>query len=119
MAGLEVRLDKMEAAIRKLTFRENSGRANEVNYWVFDYESARELEVRERIEYMKKKNAKGTYGFKLLVFDLYDMIMEYLEERDFVTAYGRYEKRRGFDYIIRAVSSSLKMNEDDSILICP
>ena len=41
MAGLEVRLDKMEAAIRKLTFRENSGRANEVNYWVFDYESAR------------------------------------------------------------------------------
>lgn len=117
MAGLEERLDKMEAAIRKPTFRGNSGRANEVNYWVFDYDPARELEVRERIEYMKKKNAKGTDGFKLLVFDLYDMIMEYLEERDFVTAYGRYEKRRGFDYIIRAVSTSLKMNEDDSILI--
>ena len=28
MAGLEERLDKMELAIRKQTFRENSGRAN-------------------------------------------------------------------------------------------
>ena len=117
MAGLEERLDKMELAIRKQTFRENSGRANEVNFWIFDYDPKKELEVRERIEYMKKKNEKGTEGFKLIVFDLYDMIMEYLEEKDFVNSYGRFEKRRGFDYIIRAVSTSMKMNEDDSILI--
>lgn len=107
----------MEAAIHKPTFRESSGRANEVNYWVFDYDSAKEREVRERIEYMKKKNAKGTDGFELVVFDLYDMIMDYLEEKDFVKSYERYETRRGFDYIVRAVSTSMKMNEDDSILI--
>lgn len=59
MAGLQERLDEMEAAIHKPKFRERSGRANEVNYWVFDYDPAKELEVRERIEYMKKKNAKG------------------------------------------------------------
>jgi hypothetical protein len=93
---------------------QNSGRANEINYWVFDYDPAKELEVRERIEYMKKKNAKGTDGFELVVFDLYDMIMDYLEERDFVKSYERYETRRGFEYIIRAVSTSMKMNEDDS-----
>ena len=117
MVGLEERLDKMELAIRKQTFRENSGRANEVNFWVFDYDPKKELEVRERIEYMKKKNEKGTEGVKLIVFDLYDMIMEYLEEKDFINSYERFEKRRGFDYIIRAVSTSMKMNEDDSILI--
>ena len=117
MAGLEERLDKMELAIRKQTFRENCGRANEVNFWVFDYDPKKELEVRERIEYLKKKNEKGTEGFKLIVFDLYDMIMEYLEEKDFINSYERFEKRRGFDYIIRAVSTSMKMNEDDSILI--
>ena len=74
MAGLEERLDKMELAIRKQTFRENSGRANEVNFWVFDYDPKKELEVRERIEYMKKKNEKGTEGFKLIVFDLYEIL---------------------------------------------
>jgi len=45
MAGLEERLDKMELAIRKQTFRENSGRANEVNFWVFDYDPKKEVEV--------------------------------------------------------------------------
>ena len=117
MAGIQERLDMMEAAIRKPSFMQSSGRANEVNYWVFDYDPAKELEVRERIEYMKNKNAKGTDGFELVVFDLYDMIMDYLEEKDFVKSYERYETRRGFDYIIRAVSTSMKMNEDDSILI--
>ena len=117
MAGIEERLDKMEETIRKPAFRQNVGRANEVNYWVFDYPPERELEVRERIKYMQKKNAKGGDEFELVVFDLYDMIMDYLEEKDFVNSYIRYEKRRGFDYIVRAASTSMKMNEDDSILI--
>ena len=77
MVGLQERLDRMETAIHASSFRESSGRANEVNFWVFDYEPEKELEVRERIEYMKKKNAKGMDGFELVVFDLYDMIMDY------------------------------------------
>lgn len=50
---LTERLDAMEAAIRKPSFRQSSGKANEVNYWIFDYPPEKELEVRERIEYMK------------------------------------------------------------------
>lgn len=52
---LSDRLDEMEAAIRKTSFRKRTGRANEVNYWVFDYPPEKELEVRARIEYMKGK----------------------------------------------------------------
>ena len=57
---LTARLDAMEAAIKKPSFRQSSGKANEVNYWIFDYPPEKELEVRERIEYMKNKNLKGT-----------------------------------------------------------
>lgn len=84
MAVLQKRLDQMEAAIHKPSFRQSSGRANEVNYWVFDYDPSKELEVRERIEYLKKKNAKGVDGFELVVFDLYDIIIDYLEKEDFL-----------------------------------
>ena len=56
MTDLIERLDEMETAIRKPSFRQSSGRANEVNYWVFDYPPERELEVRERIEYLKNRN---------------------------------------------------------------
>ena len=117
MAGITERLDAMEAEIRKPRFRESTGMANEVNYWVFDYPPEKELEVRERIEYMKKKNQKGVDGFELVVFDLYDMVMDYLESKNFVNSYMRYEKRRGFNYIVRAVTTSMKVNEDDSIIV--
>lgn len=78
---LSDRLDEMEAAIRKTSFRKGTGRANEVNYWVFDYPPEKELEVRARIEYMKGKNARGDDDFDLVVFDLYDVIIDFLEKK--------------------------------------
>ena len=49
MTEIGEKLDKMEEAIKKPSFRQSSGKANEVNYWVFDYPPECELEVRERI----------------------------------------------------------------------
>ena len=117
MAGIQERLDLMEAAIRKPSFRQSSGRANEINYWVFYYDPSKELEVRERIEYMKKKNAKGVDGFELVVFDLYDIILDYLEKEEFLEQCYRFEKKRGLDRITRAVSNSMKINDDDSLIV--
>ena len=64
---LSQRLDEMELAIHKPSFRKGTGRANEVNYWVFDYPPEKELEVRERIEYLKNKNDRGDDDFELVV----------------------------------------------------
>lgn len=59
MAGIEERLDKMEAKIREPKFRDITGKANEVNYWVFDYAPEHELVVRDRIEYLRKRFSVG------------------------------------------------------------
>ncbi len=84
MADLNERLDKMEDAIRKPSFRQSSGRANEVNYWIFDYPPDKELEVRERIKYMQNRNARGGEEFELKVFDLYDFIIDFLDKNNFL-----------------------------------
>ena len=117
MASLNIRLDQMEAAIRKPSFRQSSGRANEVNYWIFDYPPEKELEVRERIKYMQKKNAKGVDGFELVVFDLYDIIIDYLEKEEFLDQCYRFEKKRGLDRITKAVNNTMKINDDDSLIV--
>ena len=117
MASLVERLNAMEAEIRKPRFRQSSGRANEVNYWVFDYPPEKELEVRERIEYMKNKNKKGIDEYELVVFDLYDIIMDYLEKEDFLEQCYRFEKKRGLDRITRAVNNAMKVNDDDSLIV--
>ena len=117
MADLHDRLDQMEEAIHKPSFRQSSGKANEVNYWVFDYPPERELEVRDRIAYMKNKNQKGSEGFSLVVFDLYDIIIDYLEENDFLEQCYRFEKKRGIERITRAVNNAMKINDDDSVIV--
>lgn len=117
MADLNKRLDEMEAAIKKPSFRTSSGRANEVNYWIFDYPPERELEVRERIEYMKNKNSKGTDDFELVVFDLYDIIIDYLEEKNFMDKCFQFEQKKGLHRITKAVNNSMKINDDDSFIV--
>ena len=79
MANIDERLDQMEMMIKKPSFRQAKGKANEVNYWVFDYAPEHELAVRDRVAYLKNKNLKGTDGFELVVYDLYDLIIEHLQ----------------------------------------
>ena len=117
MADLTERLDQMEEVIKKPTFRQSLGRANEVNYWVFDYPPERELEVRERIKYMQNRNKKGGEDFELVVFDLYDIIIDFLKENDFLEDCFRFEKKKGLDRITKAVSNSMKINDDDSLMV--
>ena len=117
MADLTARLDEMETAIRKPSFRQSIGRANEVNYWVFDYPPERELEVRERIAYLKNKNQGGTDGFELVIFDLYDIIIDFLEQRGFMDKCYGFERKAGISRIVKAVNNSLKVNDDDSLIV--
>ena len=117
MADLTARLNEMETAIRKPSFRQSSGRANEVNYWVFDYPPERELEVRERIAYLKDKDQVGTDGFELVVFDLYDIIIDFLEQRGFMDKCYGFERKAGISRIVKAVNNSLKVNDDDSLIV--
>ena len=117
MADLSERLDKMEEAIKKPSFRQSSGRANEVNYWVFDYPPEHELEVRERIKYMQNRNSKGGEEFELVVFDLYDIIIDFLKENDFIEECYKFEKKKGLERITKAVSNSMKINDDDSLIV--
>ena len=87
----------MEQEIHKPSFLQKRGNANEVTYWVFDYPPERELEVRERIQYMLHKNQRGVDGFELVVYDLYDLIIDYLEKMEFMEPCFRFEKTKGME----------------------
>lgn len=117
MASLEARLDEAERMIKNESFRQNKGLGNEVGYYVFDYPAEKELIVRERIDYMKNKNSKGTDGFELVVFDLYDIIIDILEEEGFLEQCYKFEQKNGFERIIKAVGNLLKVNDADSLLV--
>lgn len=115
--SLDERLDKVERIIKDSNFRKNKGLGNEVGYYVFDYPAEKELSVRERIEYMKAKNSRGTDGFELVVFDLYDIIIDLLEREGFLEQCFKFEKKHGIARIIKAVGNLLQINDDESIIV--
>ena len=117
MASLEERLDAAERMIKMPSFRENKGLGNEVGYYVFDYPADKELIVRERIEYMKGKNSKGTDGFELVVFDLYEIVIDLLEQEDFLEQCFKFEKKQGMARIVKAVGNLLQVNDDQSLIV--
>ena len=117
MTTLEERLDAVEQLIKRPEFRENKGLGNEVGYYVFDYPAQQELLIRERVQYMKSKNSKGTDGFELLVFDLYDILVDLLEAEGFLEQCVQFEKKKGMDRIVKAVGNLLRINDDDSLIV--
>jgi len=117
MASLEDRLDAAERKIKAPGFRDNKGLGNEVGYYIFDYPADQELIVRERIEYMKAKNSKGTDGFELIVFDLYDIVIDLLEQEGFMEHCFQFEKKKGFERIVKAVGNLLQINDDESLIV--
>jgi hypothetical protein len=117
MAGLEARLDAAERMIRMPSFRQNKGLGNEVGYYVFDYPAEQEMAVRARIDYMKAKNSRANDGFELAVFDLYDIIMDMLEQEGYMEQCFRFEKQKGMDRIIKAIGNLLQVNDDTSLIV--
>lgn len=117
MLSFQKRLDAIEDKIRSVSFRERTGLGNEVSYYVFQYPPDKEIEVRHHIEHLVARNEKGLDGFKLVVFDLYDMIIDVLEKDGFLEQIFKMEKDRGMDRIIKAVGNLLNINDDNSLMV--
>lgn len=113
MHNLENRLNKLEDKIKEPNFRQNKGLGNEVGYYVFDYPAEYELVVRERVNYIVSKYDNRNQDFELVVFDLYDIIIDLLIKEGFLDLCYEFERSKGLSEIIKAVNEMLRMEEDN------
>ena len=113
MIELESRLNKLEEKIKQPNFKKNKGLGNEVGYYVFDYPAEYELLVRERIEYLASKYESENHDFRIVVYDLYDIIIDNLIREGFLEICMDFEKSKGFSEITKAVNEMLRMEEDN------
>ncbi len=114
---LEQRLDMIEEKINTPSFRENKRLGNEVGYYIFDYPPDRELLIRERVGYLQKKYENSPDGFRVIVYDLYDIIIDTLESKGYIDKTVEMEKKKGFERVIRAVGNTLRTTSEDSIIV--
>ena len=117
MKTIEQRLDQVEEIIKKPSFRQNKGLGNEVGYYIFDYPAEHELTVRERVAYIQRKYENSPDGFRVIVFDLYDIIIDTLEEKGYIDKTIEMEKKRGLDRVVRAVGNTMRFSSEDSLIV--
>lgn len=117
MATLEERLALAESKMRQPKFRQNKGLGNEVGYYIFDYAPEDELAVRQWVDYIRRKYEDRPDGFRVLAFDLYDIMIDILQEKGFLEKCYEFEQKRGFDRIVRAVGNTLRITASDSLML--
>lgn len=117
MSNLNERLDKAEKKIKEPKFRENRGLGNEVGYYIFDYPADEEIYVRERIKNIQKRNAESNDEYKIVVFDLYDIMIEILENKKYLEKCYLIEKKKGFQKVSSAVANLMKVNSTDGMIV--
>lgn len=114
---LEIRFDKAEEKIKHPSFRKNKGLSNEVGYYIFDYEPERELYVRERIEYILQKSNRSDDEYKVVVFDLYDILIEISQAKGFWEKNYEFEKKKGLERVTKAVGNMLRITTPDNLIV--
>lgn len=111
------RLDKIWDRISDEDFLANRGVANEVRYYVFDYEPCDELIIREKIKSLKKQNNPDADGFQIVEYDLYEMIIQILEEKGYLEKCIKFEEQKGMEYLYTAVTKMLRLTNDDNLIV--
>ncbi|MDO5849539.1 MAG: DUF1788 domain-containing protein [Methanobrevibacter sp.] len=115
---LDERFEEVYDKIKKESFLENKGLGNEVGYYVFDYDPEDELKVRKKVdEIVNRINSKDDLSFKIINFDLYDIIIGILKEKNFLEKTFKFEEKKGKEFVKRAVVKSLKLSQDSNLIV--
>ena len=104
---IDEKLSKIEPKIKKPSFLENKGLSNEVGYYIFDYDPKYELKVREEVLRIKNKINNSSYAFSIVEFDLYEIIIDILNDKGYLEEVFLFEEEDGLDFSIDAITSLL------------
>lgn len=117
MREIAIRLDELKDKMNDTKFLTNKGLGNEVGFYIFDYDPKDELRVREYLPQLKNFLEKENRGFKIQVFDLYDIIIEFFEQRGYLEKNFIMEEKKGSDDLFDKMRKALKVATNNDWII--
>lgn len=111
------RLDKILPKLQEKRFRENKGLGNEIGFYIFDYDPAHELIVREHIQFLKQRINTEDSEMEIKEFDLYEIILGILENKGYLSKVFEMEKQKGTEYIINAIKKTLRLTQKNDLIV--
>lgn len=103
--SLNDKLSKIKEKMLSEKFIEGRGLGNEISYYVFDYDPKDELLVREHIQAIIKEFNRSVANEKIIEFDLYKMLINFVKDEGDFNQIIRLEEAEGKDYILDAITT--------------
>lgn len=113
MKTLNERLDLIKPKILSSSFRAGQGLGNEINFWIFDYDAEDEMAVRDHIRFLKESITAERDDARLIVFDLFDLMVDYLEEKNYLKRVLKMESEKKSGAVINPIKTTLGLTEND------
>jgi len=117
VATIHERLDEILPRLKEDKFMEGKGLGNEIGYYVFDYASEYELLVRDHVQFVKEEINNSNLGVKIVEFDLYQIMLDILEDKGYLEKTIKMEQKAGKERVLRATKNALKLLNDNNLLV--
>ena len=117
MMTLNKRLDLIEPKILDKSFRTGRGTANEVNFWIFDYDPVDEMAIRAHVAFLTQRVNSKYDDVRIACFDLYELMLGVLREKNYMDKVLDMEKSKGSEAIINPIKRTLRLTLDDDLII--
>ncbi|NLI13793.1 DUF1788 domain-containing protein [Pelotomaculum propionicicum] len=117
MMTLNKRLDLIEPKILDKSFRTGRGTANEINFWIFDYDPADEMAVRAHVSYLEQRINNQYDDVRIVQFDLYKLILNVLREKNYLDKVMQMEQAKTSHAIINPIKKTLRLTLDGDLII--
>lgn len=110
--SLNNRFIELEDKLISVNSLMRQGRANEIPFYIFDYNPKDEINVRKEVVKIKSRNSE------IVEFDLYEMMLSIIEEEGYLEDVLRMEKDYDKDILLREIFQPLlSVEENDNRLI--
>jgi len=117
MKTIYQRLDAIIPKITDESFMNNKGLGNEIGYYIFDYEPKYELLVREHIEFIKQRINDSNSYIKVKEFDLYEIMLEILEDKNYLQKNIEMEEKKGSESVFKATKKALRLTLKNDMIV--
>lgn len=103
---IKQRLDKLRELLLDQDFQSNRKTGNEVGLYIFAYNPKDEMPVRHFIESLKRDYSDRNDGCRVIIYDLYEILISICEDRRILDRIPQMEEQRGSDFICKQLQRS-------------
>ena len=111
MRDLKNRLQEMTDKLKDKSILKANGLGNEVNFHIFDYDPIDEYKIIDYLEFLNNQ-----MGDDIIIFDIYDLIIEILKEEEVFDECFEYEEENGTKALNDIISSALGIGTNRNLL---